>query len=49
MAEFGTALDQFLDALGREDFVPRDFIAENLTVEKCSRHFLDLLDEAARL
>ena len=49
MAEFGTALDQFLDALGREDFVPRDFILENLTVEKCSRHFLDLLDEAARL
>lgn len=49
MAEFGAALDEFQDALGRKVYKPRDFVLENLTVEKCSRHFLELLDEAAEL
>jgi hypothetical protein len=27
-------------------FAPRDYILENLTLEKCSRHFVEIVDAA---
>jgi hypothetical protein len=42
-AEFAQNLPPFIDALRAGAFAPRDYILENLTVEKCSRHFVELL------
>lgn len=47
VAQFGAVLDRFLDALKAKAFAPRDYVLANLTVETCSRHFLDLLDASA--
>src|SRR6202035_5243744 len=43
--EFPEKLTEFLDR--RTVMSPRDYIIENLTVEKCSRHFLQILDHAS--
>jgi hypothetical protein len=44
-AEFGLQLPLFLERLGSGAFSPRDFVLENLTVEKCSMRFVDILRE----
>jgi glycosyltransferase involved in cell wall biosynthesis len=41
--EFDRQLPEFIDSLGRGGFAPRDYIMENLTVEKCSQNFVDIL------
>lgn len=40
-AEFEAQLDRFLERLRRDEFRPRDFILEHLTVERCSSAFLE--------
>jgi hypothetical protein len=42
---FERVLPVFMDALLSGAYAPRDLIMENLTVEKCSRHFVQILRE----
>jgi hypothetical protein len=49
LAELPAALDRFQSRLKAREFHPRDYIVENLTLEKCAQHYLDLLAEASRL
>jgi hypothetical protein len=35
ISEFSTKLEEFLDKLNSHKFTPRDYILENLTLEKC--------------
>jgi glycosyltransferase involved in cell wall biosynthesis len=44
--EFESTLTQFLDLQASGAFAPRDYIAEHLTLEKCARQFLEILEEA---
>jgi len=48
LAEFKKQLPAFLTALRDGRFSPRDYILENLTVEKCAQHFLDIVNSAQR-
>ena len=41
--EFNHKLSQFLDLLNSNKFAPRNYILENLTLEKCAQNYLDLL------
>jgi glycosyltransferase involved in cell wall biosynthesis len=45
-AEFSTQLPEFYAGLKASRFAPRDYILENLTLEKCSRHFVEIVDAA---
>jgi glycosyltransferase involved in cell wall biosynthesis len=45
ISEFPTKLEQFLDKLNSDKFTPRDYILENLTLEKCAQRYLDILEE----
>lgn len=40
--EFPDKLEQFMDLLGSSKFAPRDYILENLTLEKCARNYLNI-------
>jgi hypothetical protein len=44
-ADFELNLPAFMDAMQAGAYTPRDYILENLTVEKCSRRFVDILRE----
>jgi len=41
--DFTDKLEKFLDNLDAEYFAPRDYILENLTLEKCAQNYLDIL------
>jgi len=45
LAEFERELPRFLEDLRAGRLAPRDFVLEHLTVEKCSRHFVEILQE----
>ncbi len=45
-SEFAARLPAFLDALQAGRFAPRDYILENLTLEKCAKHLVRIVDEA---
>lgn len=45
-AEFFARLPEFREGLEAGRFAPRDYIVENLTLEKCSRHFVEIVDAA---
>ncbi|HAA29473.1 MAG TPA: glycosyltransferase [Cyanobacteria bacterium UBA8553] len=45
ISEFPSKLEEFLDKLNRQQFAPRDYILENLTLEKCARHYLEIVKE----
>jgi hypothetical protein len=47
-ASFERNLPLFAESLRAGAFAPRDYILENLTVEKCSQHFVDILKERLR-
>jgi glycosyltransferase involved in cell wall biosynthesis len=49
MSEFPNKLEEFLDKLNRQQFAPRDYIVENLTLEKCAQRYLEILEEAQNL
>jgi hypothetical protein len=42
-ADFGLQLPKFMEALRSGVYSPRDYVLENLTVEKCSKRFVDIL------
>lgn len=44
--DFSTKLEYFLDKMNREQLTPRDYIMENLTLEKCAQHFIEILNLA---
>jgi hypothetical protein len=44
-SEFEKQLAPFVEDLRSGALAPRDYILENLTVERCSRHFVDLLEK----
>ena len=45
LADFEPRLDRFLHRLASADFQPRQYILDHLTLEKCARRFIDVLDE----
>ena len=45
-SEFATQLPAFLAAQRAGHLAPRDYILEHLTLEKCARHFVDLVNSA---
>ena len=47
--EFPSQLEEFLDKLSRQQFAPRDYVLENLTLEKCAQHYVEILEEAQNL
>jgi hypothetical protein len=47
-AEFSARLPEFRDRLAAGRLAPRDYMLENLTVEKCSRHFVEIVDAAQK-
>jgi hypothetical protein len=44
IADFPEKLSEFLDL--RRDLAPRDYVLDNLTLEHCSRRYLQILDDA---
>ena len=47
LSEFPEVLDRFVERNARGKYRPREFILENLTLEKGARAYLSLLEEAA--
>jgi hypothetical protein len=45
--EFASKLDEFLDLLHADGFSPRDYIMDNLTLEKCAQQYVDIVNQAA--
>jgi len=45
-AEFAARLPEFAGRMAGNKFAPRDYILENLTLEKCSRHFVEIVNSA---
>jgi glycosyltransferase involved in cell wall biosynthesis len=45
-SEFLDRLDTFLEGLAEGRFKPRDYILENLTLEKCAHQYVKLAEEA---
>jgi hypothetical protein len=43
--DFERNLPRFIEDLRSGAYAPRDYILENLTLEKCSQHFVDILRE----
>lgn len=43
--DFPAKLLEFLDKLTKEEFFPRDYILDNLTLEKCAQRYLQILEE----
>jgi glycosyltransferase involved in cell wall biosynthesis len=48
ITEFPTKLEEFLDKLNHQQFGPRDYILENLTLEKCAQHYLEIFKEVQK-
>lgn len=46
LAEFSPTLDRFLDRARSGKLAPRDYMLENLTLERCSQTYVDILKEA---
>jgi len=46
IGEFPDRLAEFLDRQAANDFFPRDYILENLTLEKCAARYVELYREA---
>jgi hypothetical protein len=43
--EFTFQLEEFLHQLNQQQFAPRNYILENLTLEKCAQNFLGIMNE----
>lgn len=41
--EFPTKLEEFLDKLKHNEFAPRDYILQNLTLSKCAQQYVEIL------
>jgi hypothetical protein len=47
-SEFDQRWDEFWEADRRESYAPRDYILDNLTLEKCARQYVELSESIAR-
>jgi hypothetical protein len=47
-SEFPARLDEFLDALAAGRLTSRDYVLENLTLERCARQYLDIATDVMR-
>jgi glycosyltransferase involved in cell wall biosynthesis len=47
-SEFPEWLGKFMEQLGADAFKPRDYILENLTLEKCAKKYLEIVEVAQR-
>jgi glycosyltransferase involved in cell wall biosynthesis len=45
LPQFKERLGEFMEKLHAGKFSPRDYILENLTLEKCAQRYLDILEE----
>jgi glycosyltransferase involved in cell wall biosynthesis len=45
--EFPESLSRFMERLQQNDFSPRDYILENLTLEKCARQYVGIVRSVA--
>jgi hypothetical protein len=45
--EFPESLNRFMERLQQNDFSPRDYILENLTLEKCAQQYVDIVGSVA--
>ena len=45
-SEFSSRLSEFLEAFRARRYAPRDYILETLPVDKCARHFVEIVDAA---
>ncbi len=45
ISEFPTKLEEFLDKLNRQQFAPRDYILENLSLKACAQHYVEIIEE----
>lgn len=43
--EFSTRLEEFIEKLSHDEFSPRDYILENLTLEKCAQHYIEIFNQ----
>jgi glycosyltransferase involved in cell wall biosynthesis len=43
--EFETGFAEFMSKVGSGSFAPRDYILEHLTLEKCARHYVEIIRE----
>lgn len=48
MDEFAPRLDEFVGKLRAGQFASREYIVENLTLERCAAHFLEICRQAAQ-
>jgi hypothetical protein len=48
ISEFPGKLEEFLDKLNRQQFAPRDYILENLTLEICAQRYVEILDNVQK-
>jgi hypothetical protein len=46
--DFERNLPQFLDSNDRDEYRSRDYVLENLTLERSSKHFVEILEEKLR-
>ncbi|MDH3975263.1 MAG: glycosyltransferase [Deltaproteobacteria bacterium] len=46
--EFPLKLEEFMDYLNKGAYSPRDYILENLTLEKCARHYVRIIQEVKK-
>ncbi len=44
--EFPDKLEEFLEKLNSQYFAPREYILENLTLERCAQKYLEILEQA---
>ncbi len=42
--EFSIKLEEFIENLKLKKFSPRNYILENLTLEKCAKHYLEIME-----
>lgn len=47
VAEFAPRLEQFFSRFRRDEFAPRDYILENLTLERCAQAYVRICEEVA--
>ncbi|HEY9647065.1 MAG TPA: glycosyltransferase [Chroococcidiopsis sp.] len=47
-AEFPQQLAQFLDLLAQQQFAPRHYILDHLTLERCAQHYLEIYQKVAQ-
>jgi len=43
--EFVDRFDEFWGRVQADEFAPRDYVVENLTLEKCARHYASIVEE----